>query len=105
VAVVEGTPCDVIHLSYNETGGVDEFDFWWFIGQGDKLPHRVESKRYVDGADGIDAVTISNLRLDAGPAPDDMTFALFAPEGYKTQIPEKRAAAAPQRRSAGPKVG
>lgn len=85
VAVVGGVPCDVVRQDTSNFTDIDEYVLWWFLGQADHLPRRLDSF-YLEtdgGTNGLDVLTITNLRIGADVSDSALTIA--PPDGYEVR--------------------
>jgi len=87
-AVVGGVPCDVVRQDTSDFSEIDEYVLWWFLGEADHLPRRVDSffLEIDGGTNGLDVLTITDLR--PGAEVSDTVLAIASPEGYEVQTIE-----------------
>lgn len=87
-AVVGGVPCDVVRQDTSDFSEIDEYVLWWFLGEADHLPRRVDSffLEVEGGTNGLDVLTITDLR--PGAEVSDTVLAIAAPEGYEVRTIE-----------------
>ncbi len=102
---VGGVRCRVVFADYSNLNDPRLYGAWWFLGEQDSLPRRVEM-HFLDEnfGDGFARVTLANLSTDAGGA--GPSFTLEVPEGFevkKHEPPQRQARARPARREQ-PKV-
>lgn len=81
-ALIDGEPCDVIRIGFDEYGGVEEYESWIYLNPDTLLPERIELGTYGEDASlGMVTITLNDmLVLDTV---DDSLFSLDAPADYE----------------------
>lgn len=105
LAEVGGVKCNVIYVDYSELSDRQLFDVWWYLGQDDSLPRRVDMHLVGAGGDGFTVTEIEHLELNATLSPTQLAAAI--PEGYTTEKVKEPEARQGVRivKAAGPQAG
>lgn len=105
VAQVGGVKCNVIYVDYSELSDRQLFDVWWYLGQDDALPRRVDMHLVGAGGDGFTVTEIDHLELNATVSPTQLAAAI--PAGYTTEKAKEPEARQGVRivKAAGPQIG